>query len=70
MKNEFQIKGSYTGLLFVFKWYWLYKKKKKKCNKENVEHLLWSFISRNSPNKKISQLPFFFLMVMSFGECD
>lgn len=36
MKNEFQIKGAYTILLFVFKWYWLYKKKE--CNKkENAE---------------------------------
>lgn len=34
MKNEFQIKGSYTGLLFVFKWYWLYKKKKKSVTKK------------------------------------
>lgn len=56
----------------MFKWYWLYKKSVTK--KENAEEnllQLCSFISRNSPSKKISLLPFkFFFMAMSFGECD
>lgn len=47
----------------MFKWYWLYKKERnqKKCWRKPVYLQLCSFISRNSPDKKMSLLPFLFL---------
>lgn len=41
-----------------------------KCRRKPVHLQLCPFISRNSPSKKMSLLPFLILWQLSFGECD